>query len=301
MSFLNCDTPLLRIGYSTGGDKNAVPVLLLHGWPDDATTFDRIAPALQQAGYRTFAPFLRGFGPTRFLCDKTMRSGQIAAFAQDVLDFADALGLDRFAVVGHDWGARAAYVLASVFPERITYCVAMAVGWEPGEPQTPPFETAQAFWYQWFMATERGAAAVHEKGRELARYQWEHWSPPGWFDETTFARVAESFANPDWAEITVHSYRVRWGEADPDPRYAELEQRQKAAETISLPTLMIQGGDDRAVLPSTSEGKGKHFSGPYRRHLLDGVGHFPTREAADEVSKLLLEFLRSDKAGKKPR
>ncbi|WP_348630569.1 alpha/beta fold hydrolase [Mesorhizobium sp. M7A.F.Ca.US.003.02.1.1] len=70
---------------------------------------------LHESGFRTFSPWLRGFGPTSFLSKETMRSGEIAAMAQDVLDFADALGISRFAVVGHDWGARISYLLASVF------------------------------------------------------------------------------------------------------------------------------------------------------------------------------------------
>jgi pimeloyl-ACP methyl ester carboxylesterase len=96
------ETPLLRIAYKSGGPENGAPVLLLHGWPDDASTFDDVVPALHRAGCKTFAPWLRGFGQTRFLAGDTMRSGEVAAMAQDALDFADALGLSRFALVGHD-------------------------------------------------------------------------------------------------------------------------------------------------------------------------------------------------------
>ncbi|HEY3593801.1 MAG TPA: alpha/beta fold hydrolase [Polyangiaceae bacterium] len=155
-----CDTSILRIAYKVGGNEDGTPVLLLHGWPDDASTFDRVAPALHRAGYRTFTPWLRGFGPTRFLSDNTVRSGEIAAMAQDALDLADALGLARFAIAGHDWGARIAYWLASVFPERLTHCAALSVAWEPGPLATPAYLQAKAYWYQWFMATDGGAEAV---------------------------------------------------------------------------------------------------------------------------------------------
>jgi pimeloyl-ACP methyl ester carboxylesterase len=291
MSIAQASTPQLNVSYIDGGPPTGIPALLLHGWPDDAHTFDGISPALHRAGYRTIGPWLRGFGSTRFHSDATMRSGQMVAMAQDALDLADTLGIDRFAVIGHDWGARIAYILAALFPERISHCAALSVEWTPGEMHTPPLLQAKAFWYQWFMATRRGADFVRNQGIAFARCQWETWSPPGWFDEATFETVAQSFANPDWAQITLHAYRVRWGEADPDPGYAALEARHKAAVTITVPTLMIQGGEDRCVLPSSSEGRGQYFCGSYTRRVLDGVGHFPTREAAGRVGKLLVELL----------
>jgi pimeloyl-ACP methyl ester carboxylesterase len=289
-----CRTPLLRVPYVVEGPVDGSPVLLLHGWPDDPHTFDAVAPALHRLGYRTFAPWLRGFGATRFLSEGTPRSGQIAALTQDALDVADALGLDRFGVVGHDWGARAAYFLSAVAPQRIVRCAAMSVGWEPGGLGTPAFEQAQAFWYQWFMTTERGAATLRARGREFARFQWETWSPPGWFDAATFDAVAASFDNPDWAEVTLHAYRVRWQEAEPDPQYADLERAYAAARSISVATLVIQGGDDRCVLAAGSAGKEANFSGDYARHVLAGVGHFPTREAPRAVGDLLAHFFTSN-------
>ncbi len=285
-------TPVLRIAYEAGGPDDGQPVLLLHGWPDDVRAYDRIAPVLHAAGYRTIAPWLRGFGATAFLSPETMRSGQIAAMAQDALDLAEALKLDRFAIVGHDWGARIAYVLAATVPERVTRIATLSVAWQPGKLATPDFDQARHYWYQWFLATERGAEMIRKDGKAFARFQWESWGPPHWFTDADFEATAASFANPDWPEITLHSYRVRWGEAEPDPRYHALEERAKAASTISTPTLMIQGGADQCLLPISSEGKERHFTGPYRRHVLSGIGHFPTREAPQAVNDLLLEFLR---------
>src|SRR5262245_17986976 len=125
MSTLHVRTPLLDIGYETGGPENGRPIVLLHGWPDDVRTYDHLVRALQARGYRTYVPWLRGYGPTRFLAASTMRSGQITAFAQDAVDFADALGLARFSVVGHDWGARAAYILAAVFADRVERAIVL--------------------------------------------------------------------------------------------------------------------------------------------------------------------------------
>jgi pimeloyl-ACP methyl ester carboxylesterase len=285
------ETSLLRIACEIGGPANGSPVLLLHGWPDDPRTYGRVAPQLQATGFRTITPWLRGFGGTSFRSPDTMRSGEIVAMAQDAIDLADALKLETFAVVGHDWGARIAYALATAFPERITRIAALSVGWQPGELPTPDFEQARHYWYQWFMATQRGADAVRADGKAFARIMWDSWAPRGWYDEAEFAATARSFDNPDWADITLHSYRVRWGEADNDPRYRALDARAKSVQKISVPALMIQGGVDGATLPSTTAGKDQNFSGGYRRVVLDGVGHFPTREAADEVGRLLLDFI----------
>jgi pimeloyl-ACP methyl ester carboxylesterase len=284
-------TPLLDIAYESGGPADGSPVLLLHGWPDDVRTYDGVAPRLHVAGCRTIAPWLRGFGATTFRSAETMRSGQIAAMAQDALDMADALGIDQFAIVGHDWGARIAYLLASTHPSRVTAIAALSLGWSPGALVTPPLAQAQRFWYQWFMATERGAAAVRADGKAFARFMWDTWGPSGWFDDATFERTARAFENPDWTAITLHSYRVRWGQADPDPRYADLERRAQSVATIDVPTLAIHGTADQCVLPASSAGKDPYFARAYRRELLDGVGHFPTREAPEAVASLLTEFL----------
>lgn len=286
-----CDTARLRIAYRSGGVADGLPILLLHGWPDDATTWDAIVPALHAAGCRTYRPWLRGFGATRFRSATCPRSGEIAALAQDALDFADELGLQRFAVAGHDWGARTAYLLACTQPQRITRCAALSLGWQPGLLPTPDLGQARAFWYQWFLATARGAEFVRANGKAFARTMWDTWSPPGWFDEPTFDAVARSFENPDWAAITVHSYRVRWQEAVPDPACAALARAALEATHIAVPTLVLHGDDDRCVRLDSSADKDRFFTGGYERVLLKDVGHFPTREAPRVVGEHLASFL----------
>lgn len=285
------DTPLLRIAYKDEGPRNGPPLLLLHGWPDDPATYDGVVAALHDSGFRTIRPWLRGYGETTFLSADTMRSGEIVAMAQDAIDLADALGIERFAVVGHDWGARIAYVLAAAVPQRIGRIAAMSVGWQPGELTTPNLEQVRRYWYQWLMATERGAETVARDRSAFARIQWDTWSPPGWFSDAEFDATARSFANLDWPAITVHSYCVRWGEADKDPRYATLDKLAHAAPSIAVPTLMIQGGADGVTLADTTAGKDRYFTGGYERVVLDGIGHFPTREAPHEVGALLVKFL----------
>ena len=287
-------TELLEIAFEEGGPKDGPAVMILHGWPDAPCGWDSIASRLQAEGWRTVIPYLRGSGPTSFLSEETPRVGSGVALAQDAIDLADALGLGRFAVVGHDWGARAAYTLAALFPERISSVSALALGYQPGGRfKVPSFEQSRKFWYQWFLCVDGGAEKVREDPVGFARIQWETWSPEGWFDEVEFAKTAESFSNPDWVSITLNAYRARWRDDEVrDSRYEDGQRRLEKVELISAPTLMIQGVDDCCDPPSESEGLERYFAGGYHRLLLEGVGHFPHREAPDIVADLIVNHLR---------
>ena len=292
-------TDLLEIAFEEGGPDNGRPVLLLHGWPDASCGWNGIALQLHAGGWRTIAPYLRGSGPTRFLSDQTPRVGAGLAIAQDAVDLADRFALDRFAIVGHDWGARAAYTVAALFPERVTSITALALAYQPkGLFTIPSFDQARRFWYQWFLCTDGGAAKVQANPVEFARIQWETWSPPGWFNAIEFAQAAESFSNPDWSLITRNAYRSRWCEGEAwDSRYDPLQRKLHEVEAISTPTLMIQGASDYCDPPSLSEGLERHFIGGYERVLLDAVGHFPHREAPAAVATAILRHLGSRDQG----
>jgi pimeloyl-ACP methyl ester carboxylesterase len=285
-------TDVLEIAFLQAGEGLDKVALLLHGWPDDATTWLSVAERLSRAGIRTIMPWLRGFGQTRFLSASTCRDGRTEALAQDALDLMDALKVKRFSVIGHDWGARTAYALAAIAPERLETVTALSLGYSPrGAFPVPPFEQSRAWWYQWFMSVDRGADAVAEDPKGFARIQWETWSPQGWFDEAAFEAVARSFENPDWLAITLSSYRGRWREEPRDPRYDVLRQKIAATERLNVPTLMIQGAADGTVLAKSTEDKDRYFTGGYRRLVLDEIGHFPTREAPDAVADAILEHL----------
>ncbi|HYV68115.1 MAG TPA: alpha/beta hydrolase [Myxococcales bacterium] len=286
------DTPTLSIACEISGPEQGRPIFLLHGWPDDARTWDRVLPALRSAGYRTIVPYLRGCGPTRFRSARAPRNGQLVALGQDLLDLAEALKLRTFAVVGHDWGARAAYIASCLAPERVTCCVALSVGWGTNDPaQRLPLKQVQNYWYHWYMALDRGADLVREERHEFTRYIWTLWNP-GWrISQEELAATAASFDNPDWAEVVLHSYRVRWGLAEKDPAYSDLEGRLARDSSIRVPTLVIHGGGDPCNDPTTSEGKERFFRARYERVVLDGVGHFPQREAPGPVADAILRFL----------
>lgn len=287
-------TDILDIAFEQAGPPDGFPILLLHGWPDAPRGWNEFSKWLHAEGFRTIAPFLRGCSPTEFLSKETPRVGAGVALAQDAVDLADALNLKSFAVVGHDWGARVAYTVAALFPERVIAIAALALAFQPGGKfEIPSFEQSRRFWYQWLLCTEAGAEAVRKNPVGFARIQWETWSPPGWFDDNEFARTAESFSRPDWAEVALNAYRARWrpGEAW-DFRYDALQKRLGDVQHLATPTLMIQGLSDNCDAASESEGLDAFFTGGYRRIVLENVGHFPHREAPELVADAVLHHLR---------
>lgn len=282
-------TETLEVAYLERGEANPKVAVLVHGFPDCARTWDAVAERLVSRGYRTFAPYLRGYGETRFLDERKMRSGQIAALGGDLIDFIEALDLRDIALVGHDWGARAAYVAAALVPERLASLTALAVGYGTNTPnQRLSLPQVRQYWYQWFLNTERGKRELHTDRRGFCRYLWRLWSP-GWrFTEEEFDATAPAFDNPDFVEVSVHSYRHRWANAPSDPAYDELEERLAGPPPIPVPTTVLMGKEDGATLPELSEDKERFFTGGYRREVLPGVGHFIPREAPERVVEAVL-------------
>jgi pimeloyl-ACP methyl ester carboxylesterase len=158
---------------------------------------------------------------------------------------------------------------------------------------SPNLRHARLQWYHWFQATKLGAQTVRQDRKAFARTMWETWSPRGWFDDTTFERVAASFNNPDWVEVTLHSYRSRWNEADPDPASLWLEDKVKETTTLTIPAIYFQGELDGVNPPETSENLAQKFVGPFQRIVLPGVGHFPMREVPGAVADRLVDHFTS--------
>ncbi len=283
---LTLRTPVLEIAYQESGPGDGPPVILLHGWPSDVHDWDGIAPPLAAAGYRVLVPWLRGFGPTRFLDPRTPRSGQQGALGADLRDFMDALGIGQALLAGYDWGGRAACVVAALWPERVRGLVTV----NGYNIQNIPFafhpaDAAQEhrYWYQWYFHTERGRAGLAKNRRDIARLLWRQWSPNWRFDDATFAATAASFDNPDFAEVTIQSYRHRYGNAPGDPRYDDLEQQLAAQPTISAPTVVLHGECDGVGPQEQSANGARHFSGRYERKLIPVAGHFLPRETPEVV------------------
>ncbi len=248
-------TPTLEIAYLESGPANGSPVILLHGWPSDPHDWDDVAAVLADSGYRVLVPWLRGYGPTRFLDPSTPRSGQQAALGADVRDFMDALGIRQALLAGYDWGGRGACVCAALWPERVSGLVSIN-GYNlqniplAGRPGAAAQE--HRHWYQWYFHTERGRAGLQQNRRDIARLLWRLWSPNWQFDEATFEATALSFDNADFVDVTIQSYRHRYGNAPGDPALEPLEQRLAEQPPITVPAIVLHGACDGVGPPEQS-------------------------------------------------
>ncbi|WP_322980677.1 alpha/beta hydrolase [Pseudomonas sp. C11] len=284
-------TERLDIAYLEWNPQGTRTAILLHGWPDSPECWKGVAPLLAKAGYRILAPALRGFAPTRFRNPLTPRSGQLSALGRDLLEFIDALGLSQPALIGHDWGARAAANACGLHDGVAAHLVLLSVGYGTNDPSQPlPLPQARNYWYHWYMATERGVQALHNEREDFTRMMWDTWSPAGWYEPADFDEAAKAFQGNDWAEIVLHSYRHRWGFAEGAPAYAEDEARLHPAPVLSVPTLVVHGAADTCNHPDSSKGREAFFTGRYERQVLDGIGHFPQREAPQTIAEAILRF-----------
>jgi pimeloyl-ACP methyl ester carboxylesterase len=291
MNFI--DTPTLRIGYEELNRDGARTAICLHGWPDSLRTWTTVSGKLAEAGWRVLVPAVRGFAPTTFRDQTTMRSGQLSALGCDVLDFIDALGLGQPALIGHDWGARAAANACGLRPGVASHLVMLSVGYGTNNPdQKLSMDMLRNYWYHWLMATPRGDQVVRNDGRAFAKFMWDSWSPPGpWNTSNEFDATASAFDHPDWADVTLHSYRHRWGHAEGDPAYDHAEAALNPAPLLDVDTLVIHGNADRVNPPETSAGREHFFTGRYQRIVCDGIGHCPQREAPESISDEVIRFL----------
>ena len=285
------DAGVLRVAFDDSGPAGGPPVVLLHGFPYDAHAYDDVVPLLVSAGRRVIVPFLRGYGPTRFLSADTPRSGQQAALAHDLLALIDALDLADAVVAGFDWGGRAACIVAALWPERVRGLVTGG-GYNmldvAGSIHPAPPEVEHALWYQYYFHGERGRAGLDQHRYELCRLLWRLWSPKWRFDDATYARTAASFDNPDFVDVVIHSYRHRFALAPGDPAVEETEERLVVRPAITVPTISLNGGDN-GVSPASSTERHRHlFTGDFERRVLPGVGHNVPQEAPLEFASAVL-------------
>ncbi|MCK2239959.1 MULTISPECIES: alpha/beta fold hydrolase [unclassified Crossiella] len=281
---------VLDIGYAETGPANGKPVILLHGWPYDIHSYVDVAPALAAAGFRVFVPYLRGSGSTTFLSPATVRNGQQAAVATDIINFMDALGIQRATIAGFDWGARTATVLAALWPDRFAGLVSVSgyliTNLKANQQPLPP-AAELGWWYQYYFATERGVQGYTRNRTEFNKLIWQGGSPKWQFDDATYQRTAQSFANPDHVAIVVHNYRWRLSLAPGEPQYEALEQKLAAAPMITIPAITIASDFDGAA--ANGAGYRDKFTGRYDHRVLPGIGHNVPQEAPREFTKAVID------------
>ena len=280
----------LRIAYERFGPSDGWPCVLGHGFPYDVHAHGDVAPILAAAGARVIVPYLRGYGPTRFLSPETQRSGEQAALGADLRHLMDGLGIERAVLGGYDWGGRAACVVAALWPEKVVALISgnsyniqdIALAMTPA----PPADEA-AFWYQYYFHSERGRRGLEKDRRGIARLLWRMWSPTWAFDDATFDRTASAFDNPDFVDVVIHSYRHRYGLAPGDPAYAEIEAALARQPPIAVPSITIDGDRD-GVNPGTTD-HAKKFFGPHEHRIFPGAGHDLPQERPTDWAQAIID------------
>src|SRR3954469_1433562 len=285
------DAGLLNVGYVDAGPANGPAVVLLHGWPYDIQAYADVAPLLAAKGYRVIIPYLRGYGTTRFLSDATVRNGEQAAMAVDTIALMDALKIQKAIVAGFDWGSRNAAIMAALWPDRVKALVAVSgyllVDLKANLQPLPP-KAELGWWYQYYFATERGILGYTANTHDFNKLIWQIASPSWKFDDATYDRTAQSFANPDHVKIVIHNYRWRLSLAEGEAKYSDLEAKLFERPNISVPTVTIASDFDGAA----ADGKGyaKKFIGKYEHRVLPGIGHNVPQEAPVAFAKAIMDF-----------
>lgn len=286
---------VLNVALHELGPADGTPVFLMHGFPYDIHAYAEVAPLLAGQGCRVIVPYLRGFGPTRFLSDASPRSGEQAALGADLFALMDALAIDRAVLAGYDWGGRAACVVAALWPERCAGLVSLnsyniqniAAAMVPDTPGNE-----RSLWYQYYFHNERGRAGLAADRRSFCELLWKLWSPSWVFDDATFERSAAAFDNPDFVDVVIHSYRHRFGLVAGDPALAGIERRLAAQPPITVPSITFDGADDGVRPPAVAAQQASHFSGSRSHRIVPGAGHNLPQEKPQVFAGAVLELAR---------
>ncbi|MEO7689672.1 MAG: alpha/beta hydrolase [Sphingomonas sp.] len=283
----------LDIGYAEAGPASGPAIILLHGWPYDIHSFVDVAPVLAAAGYRVIIPYLRGYGTTRFLSPDTMRNGQPAALALDIIALMDALHIGKAVLAGFDWGARTADIVAALWPDRCKALVSVSgylIGSREAQKVPLPPKAELTWWYQFYFATDRGRAGYAQYRRDFAKLIWQIASPRWAFDDVLFDRSAAAFDNPDHVDIVIHNYRWRLSLAEGEPKYNALEKQLAAGPVITVPTIILEGDANGAPHAPNDSGYRKKFTGAYQyRVITGGIGHNLPQEAPRAFARAVLD------------
>lgn len=270
-------------------------MVLLHGFPYDIRAYDEVGSLLAAAGCRVITPYLRGFGPTRFLSANTPRSGGQAVLGHDLLALMDGLHIPSAVLAGYDWGGRAACVVAALWPERARGLVS-GCGYNIQhiasslKPLAPAEE--HRLWYQYYFHGERGRAGLEGNRHDLGKLLWRLWSPNWPFDDATYDRTAASFDNPDFVAVVIQSYRHRYGLAPGDAAVEDTERRLSGQPPITVPTMVLHGEGDGVAPVARSEQHRRFFTGAYERRVIPVVGHNLPQEAPREFAAAVLALVR---------
>ncbi|AMY21981.1 alpha/beta fold hydrolase [Rhodococcoides fascians] len=282
---------VLEVAYDRVGDPSGRSVVLMHGFPYDPRGYDDVARLLAQSGYDVVVPYLRGFGPTRFVDADTMRSGEQAAIGHDLRELILALELNDPIVAGYDWGGRAACVVAALWPELVSGLVSVSgylvqdIEAAVSTPVLPHLE--KRYWYQYYLHSERGRAGLAAYRAEIAQTLWTDWSPTWRFGDSEFAATAPSFDNPDFVDVSVHSYRHRYGIEAGDVAYAATQELLTRQPAITVPTVVIDPTEDTVASLYGRPDHAAHFTDLIDVRQVE-CGHNPPQELPGQFADAVM-------------
>jgi pimeloyl-ACP methyl ester carboxylesterase len=289
-SLKQIDAGLLNVGYAEAGPADGQPVILLHGWPYDIHSYVDVAPILAAAGYRVIVPFLRGYGSTRFLSSSTLRNGEQAPVALDVIALMDALKVKKAIIGGFDWGARTADIIAALWPERCKALVSVSgylITNRKLTTQPLPPKAELGWWYQYYFSTENGVLGYTKYRHDFNKLIWTIVSPNWHFSDATYDRTAAAFNNPDHVAIVISDYRWRINLVKSEPQYESLETKLALGPVISVPTITIASDFDGPA--KSGAGYRNKFSGKYAHRILNGIGHNVPQEAPQAFAQAIID------------
>ncbi len=272
-------------------EKGAGPlVLALHGFPDLPRTFRYQMHALARAGYRIVAPYMRGYFPTEAPADASYHR---AALTQDALALTDVLSDDPIILLGHDWGAAAAYGAAILAPDKIARLITIAVPY--GETWwnallENPIQQRRS-WYIYFFQLSFAESALAHNDFALLERLWRDWSP-GWaYPPEELQAVRDTFRQPGVLPAALNYYRHIFDPPAGQPALQAIDRRY--GEPISAPSLYIHGADDGGIGAENAAGMEEWFPGGLQKQIIAGAGHFVHQEQPDQVNQLILDFLQA--------
>ncbi|MET7936439.1 alpha/beta hydrolase [Streptomyces sp. NPDC005322] len=280
----------LDFGYFEAGPADAPLALCLHGFPDTAHGWRHLLPALADAGYHAVAPFMRGYAPTGIPSDGAYQAGAIAA---DANALHEALGGDGDAVlIGHDWGAIAAYGATGHAPERWRKAVTMSVpplGGVLADFFHYDYGQFKRSFYIFLFQTPLAEAGAAAHDMALIDGLWRDWSP-GYHDAAEdIEHVKESLRDPANLAAAIGYYRALF---DPS-RHVEAYAAEQAATTASgrTPTLYLHGTADGCIGADVVRGAKDHLPAGSRMQLVDGAGHFLHLERPEQINREVVAWL----------
>ena len=286
-------TEKLNISYFEIGNENSIPVFLMHGFPYDIYAYKDVVEILKKHDLRIIVPYLRGFGPTKFLNKSLLRSGEQAALGKDLIELMDGLNIKKAILAGYDWGGRAACIVAALYPQR---CIGLIscngyniqnIKIDSITPDKP--ENEKNYWYQYFFHTKRGFNSLTKNRNDIIKFLWKTWSPTWKFSKKDFELSQESFQNPDFVDVVIHSYKHRYGLVDGDKSYSNIENKLSLTPKIKVPTITIDGLMNGVREPKREKNI-KKFTNLIKHKLLKNIGHNVPQESPLIFSNLILEI-----------